>query len=149
MISFSGIGSDLHQFSGCADERAGEAELAAHSFDAALDMQVVNVDAVPREKILHAVNGGEGNVDGIARGFDRDGVFDEQVLRQGIGPGRIGKLRDACEFTPAFRHELRVSLRSLAQGDAGNEQAVVLPLGVPPLAGRLLVCERPSPSPPI
>ena len=76
------------------------------------------------------MHGGEGYVDGVASGFFRNDVFDEEVFGERIGFGCVGKLRDASEFLHPLCGESGVPFFRFATDHAGDEQLVVLPLQI-------------------
>jgi hypothetical protein len=91
-----------HQFFWRANLRTRVADSDTDRSDNWLCLGVVNMAAVPREQVVHAVNRSQGNVSGIV-----------------LGGGRQGALRNECSCKPVrFLNDLKGTLKNSNSGIA-------------------------------
>ena len=110
----------------------------ANLLDARKSLRVRKMNAVPRQQKVYSVNGGYGDMGSVARGFPRQDLRPQYLLREQDCPIIDGKQRKWLDQgeTPLSRSV--VPLGGFIQDDPGNNHAKVASSNVPPLTGNLL-----------
>ena len=131
--------SDSHQFIRRAKHRKGEAGRIRQLSQPRLNGGVGDVPAVPTQKYIHFVNGGERDVGGVAVGSGGQQARAENLLGQRVGLiGQIQQRDFSHEFDSLICHR-RLTAADFVEDDLRGEKFVLLAFQIPPVTGELLM----------
>jgi hypothetical protein len=143
MISFSDT-AHVPISSAGVQNRTFPPEDAARSLDAAFEVRIVKMFAIPSEHEIHSMDGRQRKVNGIRSGVYGYNLAFEQVAGEGLGIFGLIQQRNSGQHGLPCGGHLRVANRNFVQNDGRSEYLVFTSALVPPLSRRLLIGGNPN-----
>ena len=134
----------VHQFSRSANDGTNKPARAADLFNAAPQKGIVNVCAIPRNKIVHVINGRQTEMLGVGGCIRRQYPVCQQLFCQFVSKRRLLDDRNSLQFRNPSCSHFRVTPPNFNQHEFRNKQIEVMPSTLPPFFRSGLVSGEPQ-----